>query len=89
MIEAKLACMASGMGFDAWRRRPAYRAHCMTYRIATLLCDESPTLTQGLRAEGMDTFRCLRAHRSAAANALRQRVARYIVALRRDAAQTN
>ena len=82
----KLACTASGMAFQEWQRRPVYRVHCATFRIARELCNVA--LPQGMGyasafgvedESGLSTFRALAPYRSAAAKLLRCQVAKALI----------
>lgn len=92
MKHEKLACTASGMGFEAWRQRPVYRVQCVTFRIAQMLCGVALQPGKGRascfddpRSAGLDYFRCLSAYRTPQANALRKQVAHYLKLWRRKA----
>lgn len=81
--QARLASTASAMGFEAWRRRPVYRAQCATAALANELCGIRLQPGQGLAIrmgspdyDALVLFRALRPYRSAAANELRRDVAR-------------
>lgn len=90
---AKLACTASGMGFEEWRRRPVYRTQCFTFSVARQLCGINLKPGQGLAmaigdtsGQGLDEFRCLPPFRTEQAKELRDRVAAHIKELRREVA---
>lgn len=87
---AKVASTASGLDFDEWMRRPVYKTHCITFRIACRLCGVEPRPGEGLRtvhgqeSEGLARFRCLPPYRTEAANKLRLLVARHIKMMRKN-----
>lgn len=90
-IAPKLACTASGLQFDCWRERPAYKVHCKTAAIARQLCNvqlpEGMSLATRLDQvddTGLSTFRALRPYRSEQAKRLRDLVARIVKASRHD-----
>ncbi len=90
-FEPKLPCTASGMYFEQWRHRPAYRAHCFTSGVAGALCGLEIQGSMGSfinhpRYEALSGFRFLPAFRPQASSLLRLQVARHIKHLRQQKA---
>lgn len=87
----KLACTASGMSFEAWKRRPVFKVHCYTFDIARQLCGVRRRPGEGFvrvhgkpDAQGLVMFRALAPFRTCASQQMRNRVAQHVRALRRE-----
>ena len=81
------------MSFEAWMRRPVYKAQCLTMSIAYQICGVHSLPDRGRataygdeRKDGLSRFRCLPPYRDTAAKSLRRQVADHIKAMRREAA---
>jgi hypothetical protein len=85
----QLACTASGLSFEEWRRRPVYLAHCKTFSVAQALCGIQLLPGQGRATAlngdsmGLSSFRALRPYRTPEGISLRNAVAREIRSQRR------
>ena len=70
----------AGIKFEAWLRRPVYKAQCATFAVARMLngiklepgCGHVSQM--GEAANGLTLMRALPAYRDASATALRDRV---------------
>lgn len=81
----------AGIKFEAWLRRPVYKAQCATFAVARMLSGNKHEpgfghVTQmGDAARGLTLMHALPAYRDATATALRDRVAKHIKLQRKQA----